>query len=314
MRLTSPLRNTLPDEIKVIAAGGLGDCLLLTPFIRYFKRSAGYRRVVVVTHEKAKDIFEGNSHIDRVIICRENEIFFLGLPEQGCDIFSPYFNIVSDLDKNGKLRIEVERKRDLNLHDIPVLEQIAKLDDIPLQDKTLDVACCERDRQWARSLLSSLQQKPTVLLATQSPLQEKEYPLELWQKVIDQLADEFNLLHLGAVDLQGVRMLSPMPTIGQSTALFCLIHCIIGIDSFPAHLAHAVGTRAVVLWGPTNANAYGHAGHIKLRASGCPPCANTARLSSCNERSCLKDIEPESVVDAVHELIAASGTNEHRMR
>jgi ADP-heptose:LPS heptosyltransferase len=313
MRLTSQLQNTRPAEIKVIAAGGLGDCLLLTPFIRYFKQTAGYQRIVVVTHEKAKQIFEGNPHIDRIAICRESEIFFLGLPEQGCDIFSPYFDIVSGLDQNGELRIGVERKQDLNLHDLPALEQIAELHAIPLQDKTLEIVCSEQDRQWAGSLLSSLPQKPTILLASQSPLREKEYPLELWQKVTDRLAEDFNLLHLGSVDLQGVRALSPVPAIGQSAALFSLVQCIIGIDSFPMHLAHAVGTPAVVLWGPTNANAYGYPGHIHLRAPGCPPCANTPRLRACSERSCLKEIEPESVVDAVQALVAPSGTNEQRI-
>lgn len=304
MRLASVAQQGMQKEIKVIAAGGLGDCLMLTPFIRYFKLTAGYNHVVVVTHKKARDLFNGNPYIDRILTCKEEDIFFMGMPEVGCDIFSPYYVITPSQQDDGQIALKIERKQKLNLIDSPAIEQIARFENIPLQDSAMEVFFSDQDQQWAEALLATLPQKPTILVNTQSPLNEKEYPLDLWQQVIAQLANEFNILQLGQSTLAATQAVAPMPSIGQSSALFSRVSAIVSIDSFPVHLAHAVGTRAVVLWGPTNAKAYGYNEHINLRDQRCPPCANTPELHTCTDRICLSGITPEIVAESVHAIVA----------
>jgi ADP-heptose:LPS heptosyltransferase len=304
MRLASVAQKDMQNEIKVIAAGGLGDCLMLTPFIRHFKLTAGYKHVVVVTHNQARDLFNGNPYVDRILTCKDEDIFFMGMPELGCDIFSPYYVITPTQQNDGQIAIKVDRKHKLNLINSPAIAQIARFENIPLKDNNMDVFFSEQDQQWAEALLATLPEKPTILVNPQSPLSEKEYPLKLWQQVINQLANEFNILQLGEPRLAATRAVSPMPSIGQSSALFSRLNCVVSIDSFPAHLAHAVGTRAVVLWGPTNPKAYGYNEHINLRDYHCPPCANTPELNSCTDRICMSGIAPDVVAESVRSIVA----------
>jgi len=82
----------------------------------------------------------------------------------------------------------------------------------------------------------------------------------------------------------------------------------IGVDSGPMHMAAAMGTRVVALFGPALAQAVGPygSGHIvvtKQRLFPCSPCAQTAcKMADFN---CMKAITTEDVWAAVREQMDA---------
>ena len=295
-------------EIMVIAAGGLGDCLLLTPFIRHFKLKDGYSKVVVVVNRQAQGVFYSNPYVDQVIPCNGDDIFIWGLPEEGRDIFSPYYTIDSVATE---FSAKVDRKLNLNTQDEQVLSQLAANENILLEDYALDVFYSAADLSWAESVLTSLPRRPAIVLSVQSPLREKQYPTELWRLVIEKLTQEFNVLELRDTESEfsSTTVCSPMPSVVQSAALFSLVSCVLSIDSFPIHLAHAVNTPTVVLWGPTNPKAFGYSDQFNLRDEECPPCANTPRLYACRDRICLNRVKPDSVVDAVRRAMRVTPLN-----
>lgn len=80
---------------------------------------------------------------------------------------------------------------------------------------------------------------------------------------------------------------------------------LITTDSGPMHLAAAVGTPVVALFGPTDpqrTGPYGE-GHTIIRTDlPCSPCL----LKKCPTRKCMQDILPEQVMAAIEQKLTAS--------
>ncbi len=77
---------------------------------------------------------------------------------------------------------------------------------------------------------------------------------------------------------------------------------VITTDSGPMHLASAVGTPVIALFGPTDplrTGPYGQ-GHTVIRTGlSCSPCL----LKKCATRQCMENITPEQVLEAVKKLV-----------
>ncbi len=97
----------------------------------------------------------------------------------------------------------------------------------------------------------------------------------------------------GAIDLSGTL---PIEVLG---AVFKRASLVIGLDSFPAHLAAAVRTPVLVLWSGINDAAqwrpYGTNVRIVKRDVPCAPCY---RSKGCEYMTCM-DISPEDVLEMV---------------
>jgi heptosyltransferase-1 len=101
-----------------------------------------------------------------------------------------------------------------------------------------------------------------------------------------------SLTHLPSIDLAGRTTLRDLAYLYKLSAL------VVTTDSGPMHVAAAVGTPAVALFGPTDpvrTGPYG-AGHIVVRKDlPCSPCF----LKRCETRRCMEVISVEEVFQAV---------------
>lgn len=88
-------------------------------------------------------------------------------------------------------------------------------------------------------------------------------------------------------------------------ALFEMAKCVVSIDTGPMHLAAAVGTPVVALFGPTapwRTGPFGE-GHQVLRAGvSCSPCFK----KRCESVVCMRDISVEQVFDSVITILTGS--------
>ena len=100
-------------------------------------------------------------------------------------------------------------------------------------------------------------------------------------------------------------------TLGQLAALYARCAVVLGSDSGPLHLAVAVGTRTVHLYGPVPPAKFGPWGdpgrHVVLRANwSCVPCDRLDWPPEVlSQHACMTSIRPDDVVDAACTLIDA---------
>lgn len=109
-----------------------------------------------------------------------------------------------------------------------------------------------------------------------------------------------------SVDLSGKTTLTELADIIRSADLY------IGADSGVMHIAAAVATPIVALFGPSNADAWrpwSPAGKVIVLRSNprCSPCSYVAHSvgarEGCPARTCMRLIEPEHVIDAARQIL-----------
>jgi ADP-heptose:LPS heptosyltransferase len=100
----------------------------------------------------------------------------------------------------------------------------------------------------------------------------------------------------------GVALLEGRP-LPQVAALLARASLVVGSDSGIAHLAAAVGTKVLVLFGPTDPARTAPLGprvRVLTRHLPCSPCwAPRTRLACPTARECLEELAPEAVLEAV---------------
>lgn len=97
-------------------------------------------------------------------------------------------------------------------------------------------------------------------------------------------------------------------SLGKVVALFERARLFLGNDSGVAHLAAAVGTPTVALFGPSDPRVWGPRGdHVRIVRLGvaCSPCDPKA-LRRCGHRMCLALLHPQSVLEIIEEHIRST--------
>lgn len=106
-------------------------------------------------------------------------------------------------------------------------------------------------------------------------------------------------------------------TLRQMAALLSRCDCYLGNDTGPMHVATAVGTRVVALFGPTCTHRYrpyGDGHRVVSLPMTCSPCGRDTHEDRCkrciyDRPECLLQITPEQVVAEVEEILKAQDIN-----
>ncbi|MGH9454000.1 MAG: glycosyltransferase family 9 protein, partial [Terriglobia bacterium] len=99
----------------------------------------------------------------------------------------------------------------------------------------------------------------------------------------------------------------------ETVALLRRLDVYLTVDSGPAHMAAALGTPLVTLWGPgifEQTSPRGTRGPIRIlnHRVHCAPCYGTPLMKSCRDNICMKEIETPEVLEAVEQVLAARRT------
>ena len=160
-------------------------------------------------------------------------------------------------------------------------------------------------------------------------LTAKRWPLERYRDIVSKLVHELgvqvlliggrddvklNQTLLAELDVQAgsVIDLAGKTSFGQSAAQIEACTLFIGNDSSPMHLAAAVGTSVIAIFGPTSPQEYGpypldDPQHIALwhNPKG-QPCFFLGKMQSCTNCTCMQAVTVDEVWDAVERLIGQS--------
>jgi len=145
------------------------------------------------------------------------------------------------------------------------------------------------------------------------------WPETHWQKLIEQLNGSAGLSVLingtndeqphfeSLLQLPGVHSLFGSSIPGLATALLNA-KCLITVDTGTMHLAMALGTPVVALFGPSNpelTGPYSKKVPHRVLVSGvdCQPCIKTPAQKQCSFNRCMSELEPEQVFEACRKIL-----------
>lgn len=191
---------------------------------------------------------------------------------------------------------------------------------------------CEEDRDFARRFLAEHGVRSTDLLIAIHPGGEGYYGKKRWKEerfalVGDELVRRHNarVLLLGGDSEKGLayrvaqKMTYPSintageTTLKQTAALVERSQLFIGNDSSPLHIATALSTPVVGIYGPSNVHNFYPFGLIHnqvVRYRSCSPCFHFVgsvplwMRAFCRTCKCLEDISTDEVLKATEELLA----------
>jgi ADP-heptose:LPS heptosyltransferase len=239
-----------------------------------------------------------------------------------------------------RLGYDVPECRPFLTHALPVERSTHALDQghalAGLAARQIDATACvpprepvftidEDERTWVESLLTEHgDSRHIIAIHPGSGAAVKNWLPERWRDVLAQLArsadyrfvltggtGEESMLAAAAAGLDPPPLsLAGRTTLGQLAALFERCRLVVGGDSGPLHLAAAVGTPTVRLFGPTDPDRFGPLGadvrHKVVRASlPCQPCGNIV-APPCRARgtpACLRVVSTAPVAEEVIRLL-----------
>ncbi|MFI5272855.1 MAG: glycosyltransferase family 9 protein [Ktedonobacterales bacterium] len=216
------------------------------------------------------------------------------------------------------------------------LRAVAPVLDAPLSEEERQprLYLTARDRTGARRLLRKWELSPADLLITMHVAGDgfngrKRWAPQRFASVANALVQRFNahvLLIGGKADValceqvaalmpKNARVVAGQTSLKQTAALIEMSALLIGNDSCPLHMAAAVGTPSVGIYGPSNWEQFRPIGRRNYRnrivhsTLPCSPCFHFIGSdapwvpNTCYSFACLKSIAPEQVIAAAVDLL-----------
>ncbi|MES2523949.1 MAG: glycosyltransferase family 9 protein [Gemmatimonadota bacterium] len=153
-------------------------------------------------------------------------------------------------------------------------------------------------------------------LSAHNAMRNKEWLPERLQQVVHELRATHTVVQLGAIrdpPLDGCIDLRGKTSMRESAAIIANSETFIGQVGFLMHLARAVDTRAVIIYGGREMPwQSGYSANTNLaRELPCSPCWRWSACDNPVERECMRLITVADVVEAVHATIARRGEPLH---
>lgn len=210
-----------------------------------------------------------------------------------------------------------------NIHEVQSTLDVLRSANVPIVDDHLEAWVSAQERDSVRQKVTQLtggDGKVLVHAAAAHP--DKMYPLESWAEVVRSLKNELDLtayftgakddrqIYDSIAEMAGVSCvnLAGELSLRESMAVYEQMNLAVCVDSGPAHLAAAVGTPTLALFGPTDPERWRPYGpkHRALFDSSlsCRPCNY---YKTCDDRPCLTKMSPKEVVKNCRELYAGEG-------
>lgn len=281
--------------IECYRQGAWGDCIMTTAALRGLKEAYPGCWIRYVTHEKSIPILEGNKYIDQLVTQSAHS-----------DVdFKFYFCYP---DKDSVLKDEGYPDKPLTRHLVQIFNECAG---IPAGMQT-EITLSEKELAFGEEL--QRQYGKYVTLHIQAGWsQYKEWYDDRWSAVVEalfkdgistvQLGDSNDRILPNTVDMRG-----HTPKEAVATIKYAKAH--MGVDSFTNHAAHAVGTRAVILFGSTSPTGSGYDQNINLwKSCNCSPCyreyewSKDSKEKCPHNHSCMRNITADEVTEAIRKFL-----------
>jgi len=356
-----------PESALIVVTQRIGDVLLATPLIRSVKRAWPHAAVDALVFEGTEGAIAANPDIRRVLAVPPRpsvlaHLRFMGRLLRRYDVALSVLTgmrptLYAFLAGRWRAGLHLPTRKgpwkrhllhewvlfdNFNVHTVPMGLALADVVGVPRSGE-LVVSWSAEEEQRAAQVLGGDKGKPLAVLHVFPKYNYKMWRRDGWIEVARWLAARgFQLALTGSGDadeldyVDGLARAMPAATInaagrltlGASACLVSRGRIYIGPDTAMTHIAAALGTPTVALYGPTNPVKWGpwprdhtphanpwrrcgsqHVGNvILLQGSGaCVPC----HLEGCDRRldsfsDCLLALPAASVIEAIRELTGVS--------
>ena len=337
------MRNVLIIKLRYI-----GDVLLATPTLRAIKVARPDVRVAMMVNRGTEDVLSGNSDLDEIIVLDKGSLaaqsrLIAGLRHRQFDTVidltdgdrSAFLSWVSGApvrigfnDEHrwrGKWYTHVVQSQSGIQHRIDRDLEALKPLSIQAGSKDLQLRLTPEEESSADRLLDQLgvqRSQPIVVLQPGARYWFKAWPPERFAALADRLAFQYGCqLLIGGSDqdvdlanrirqmaksqpliMAGRTTIKQFAAIAKKSALF------VGSDSGAMHMASAVGTSVVALFGPSDPAEWGPRGRqveVIYKGLDCRRCFHPT--CERGEESCMRQIAVEDVVAAASRLMGELG-------
>jgi heptosyltransferase-3 len=268
------------NRILVIRGGAIGDFILTLPSIKLLRDRFPKAHIEILGYTHITALAEKRFYADAIRSIEYGPLatFFAkeaALPAELIEYFGSFDLIVSYLfDPDGIFQANLNGcgtgmflvgPPKLGRHEHAALQLARPLEQIGLclKDPAAMIYPTEGDRKFARDFLGK-SNKPVIALHPGSGSQTKNWPIENWKKLGEQIfsIDRTVLVVAGEADEERLWMLETVwkdkpVRFAKNLALPLLAalfetSVFIGHDSGISHIAAAAGARSILLFGPTD--------------------------------------------------------------
>ncbi len=277
----------------LFGAVSIGDDLLCTAVARELARR-GQRRTWMMSNHP--ELFLNNGDIDRVVPVDDYHARLLS--RLGATVTQPYY-----------FRESSDRSRYLP-PSRPIIAEMCALAGVSGEVELRPWINLTPAEKEAGKLHSRQIVMHTSGLSAGSAMANKEWLHDRFQAVADELSSRFTIVQLGSARdpaLCGAHDLRGQTTLRESAAIVACARVVVCQVGFLMHLARAVDTRAVVIFGGVELPAItGYAANENLySAVDCAPCWMPNNCPA--DHKCMTAISVDGVVEAVARAEARQG-------
>ncbi|MFH1593023.1 MAG: lipopolysaccharide heptosyltransferase II [Candidatus Woesearchaeota archaeon] len=225
--------------------------------------------------------------------------------------------------KNEGFALTKKSKYHLNKHVVENFLSVVSLLGAEITSKTPKIFLSKEDKDFSEEFITRNRLKKEKLIGISavggrnpgSFTPSKIWPKENFKELCKQLEKVYNptFIFFGdkydsetseyiSKDLKKAHVLCGKTTLRQAAALIEKCNLFITPDSGLMHIAGAVNTRVIGLFGPTNPNLYfpfSEKNRFLWKKIDCSPCFATKEIKKCNSNRCMQAIQPEEVFNLI---------------
>jgi ADP-heptose:LPS heptosyltransferase len=335
-------------RILVVGAGARGDTLMATPVVTALHERYPQSSIDFLASAAAAPLLEGVPEIHEVLTLEQRNVpYWVSFEKMHLvsRLRAACYDLAVVLEHAGRYYELPERagvRRVIGFRDTrfdPALHSIANnlraagFDDFAERSpRMLISAACHQLPDFAQLVTGTVAAPRVGLHVGYGPARRKKnqeqrlrgWPLDNFAAVGSWLIERGAtvVLNGGPGDRETVERLEAMLpqegvlnftgrlTLCESVALIRNLDLLVSVDSGPAHIAAAVGTPLIVLWGPgileqTRPIADRAPVDILREAVPCAPCYGTPLMKTCRDNICMQRITPARVIAAVESRLRA---------
>lgn len=332
------------SRILVIKLRAVGDVLLATIVLQNLRAAFPEARIDVLTERAGKDVVAGHPAVNEVVVYDRTRMSGLQLI---LSVRKRHYHLVIDLFGNPRTalltrlsgaRVRVGYRfrgrayaytilaepRGDRVHNTQFNLDALEAMGVPIVDRNLRFTPQQEDRSYVNAFLDreGLRGRTLVALNAGGGWYTKRWRNESFVELADRIAVRYGwtvVLPWGPGQLPDVEAIAgrttnrpfvpPATTLPQLAALFERCAFVVSNDSGPMHLAAAVGTPVLGIFGPTSPELQGPYGpkHATVRLDGleCLGC----NLTKCPiGNPCMINLSVETVLESFDRLVRRNTT------